>query len=437
MEDESIKLFFSYSHKDESFREDLENHLRILTREGVISSWHDGKILPGDDWDAQIHGGLKSADIILLLISANFIASEYCYNIEVQMALQRHRAGEVCVIPVILRAVDWTRTPFSKLQVLPTHGKPVINWSDRDEAFLDVEQGIRKVADALRAQRKQKLEAKQHAQDQYKQKVEEILSSQGRISSIAQDTLNELREALGLTPEEAQNIEAHAFKPYKMYEEKLERYEQTFRKVLPQYPFSERIKKDLQLRQRDLGIKPEDAERIEQRMFAEVLGQEKAQEMKLEAQRQEEAERGRQYELQALRDQEELQVAQAEAQDQQGTQRARLGETQMVQIGEMPFPEGHDEAKIFKNRELIDKIDKAENPSRRRAIRVPVTFAVPFKRQVPEVGVSLKMIDVGEGICRLLVRAEDIRLTGFQLCFETWEDSIVYNATATWIAVGE
>ena len=68
MEDESIKLFFSYSHKDESFREDLENHLRILTREGVISSWHDGKILPGDDWDAQIHGGLKSADIILLLI---------------------------------------------------------------------------------------------------------------------------------------------------------------------------------------------------------------------------------------------------------------------------------------------------------------------------------------------------------------------------------
>jgi len=233
MEDESIKLFFSYSRKDESFREDLTKHLVLLTREGVISTWHDGMIRPGDEWDTQIHGELMTADITLFLVSIDFISSDYCNNIEVQTALQRHEAGEGCVIPVILRPTDWTRAPFSKLQALPTRGKPVTSWADRDEAFLDVAQGIRKVAETLRAQRKQKLEAKHNAQEQYKQKVEEILSSsQGRISVIARDTLTELREDVGLTPDEAQNIEAHAFKPYKMYEEKLERYKQTFLRVI-------------------------------------------------------------------------------------------------------------------------------------------------------------------------------------------------------------
>jgi hypothetical protein len=427
MEDESIKLFFSYSHKDEVFREDLANHLRILTREGVITSWYDRKIRAGDEWDHQIHAQLKTADIILLLISADFFASDYCMDIEVTTALQRHADEEARVIPVIVRATDWKRAPFGKLQALPTHGKPITSWSNRDEAFLDVAQGIREVAETLRTQRKQKLEAKQNAQEQYKQKVEEILSSQGRISRIARDTLTELREDLGLTPEEAQNIETHAFKPYHEYEDKLKRYEQTLRKVMLQYPFSEEIKKDLQYRQRDLGIKPEDGERLEQRMLAEAeaLQQEKVPEIKSEAQRQQEAERVRQHELQAQHDQEELRPAQGEAQDQQETEKAGLGGTQMVQIGETHFPEGHEEAKKFR-----------ESKKARRAIRVPVTFAVPFERQV-EVGVSLKMIDVGNGICRLLVKAEDICLTGFNLCFETWEDSKVYKATATWIAVGE
>ena len=177
MQDESIRLFFSYSHKDEFFREELTNHLRILTREGVISSWHDRKIRPGDEWDHQIHAQLQTADIILLLISADFIASDYCMDIEVTTALQRHAAEEACIIPVIVRATDWTRAPFGKLQALPIHGKPIASWTDRDEAFLDIAQGIRKVAETLRARRKQKLEEKQSAKDQYKKKIEEILSS--------------------------------------------------------------------------------------------------------------------------------------------------------------------------------------------------------------------------------------------------------------------
>ena len=172
------------------------------------------------------------------------------------------------------------RAPFSKLQALPTNGKPVTSYVDRDEAFLDVAQGIRKVAETLRAQRKQKWEEKQNALNQYKQKVEEILSSsRGRIQVIARDTLQELCAALRLTPEEAKDIETHAFKPYHEYEDKLKRYEQTLRKVLAQQPLSEETKQDLQYRQRDLGIKPEDVARIEQLILAEgeSLNQEEAQ----------------------------------------------------------------------------------------------------------------------------------------------------------------
>ena len=101
-------------------------------------------------------------------------------------ALQRHAAEEACVIPVILRATDWTSAPFGKLQALPTHGKPIASWTERDEAFLDVAQGIREVAETLRARRKQKLEEKQSAQDQYKQEDGgDFIFSFGRISVIA------------------------------------------------------------------------------------------------------------------------------------------------------------------------------------------------------------------------------------------------------------
>jgi len=343
MEDESIKLFFSYVHKDEILRNELKNHLRILTREGVISSWDDRKILPGDEWDHQIHAQLRAADIVLLLISVDFIASDYCTDVEVQIALQRHADGDVCVIPIILRAVDWTRAPFSKLQSLPTNGKPVTSYGDRDEAFLDVAQGIRKVAETLRTSRKQKWEEKQNALNQYKQKMEEILSSsRGRISVIARDTLQELCAALRLTPEEAQDIETRAFKPYHEYEDKLKRYEQTLRKVLAQHPLSEELTKELQYRQRDLGIKPEDVARIEQLILAEgeSLYQEEAQAIQsqetervcqqdLPAQRaSEETALAREREREAQRDREELRAAQDEAQHQQKAARAKRRERQ-------------------------------------------------------------------------------------------------------------
>ena len=151
---EQIELFISYSHHDDDLREELCKHLRILQRQGIIASWHDRMIGAGTGWQGQIDEHLNSAQIILLLVSANFMASDYCYDIELTRAIERHDRGEARVIPIILRPVDWKSAPFAKLGVLPKDGKPVTLWSDRDEAFLDVELGIRAATSEIRKARR-------------------------------------------------------------------------------------------------------------------------------------------------------------------------------------------------------------------------------------------------------------------------------------------
>ena len=144
-----INIFYSYSHKDESLQKELAKHLSILRRQGVIKTWHDRKITPGREWEGQIDQHMNSADIILLLISSDFIASDYCYDIELKRSIERHHAGDAIVIPIILRPVDWKGSPFEKLQALPTDAKPVTSWSSLDEAFFDIAKGLRKVCEEL------------------------------------------------------------------------------------------------------------------------------------------------------------------------------------------------------------------------------------------------------------------------------------------------
>ena len=139
-----ITLFYSYSHKDEALRDQLETALIMLKRQGVILDWHDRRIEAGTEWDGAIRKNLDEAGIILLLVSADFVASRYCWDIEIARAMKRHEAGTARVIPVILRPVDsWQSAPFGKLQALPKGGKPVTTWENRDEAFADVARGIR------------------------------------------------------------------------------------------------------------------------------------------------------------------------------------------------------------------------------------------------------------------------------------------------------
>jgi len=138
-----ISLFFSYSHADEALRDQLEKHLSALTRAGTIDTWHDRKIVAGDPLDATVMEQLEAANVVLLLISADFIGSDYCFGHEMTRALERHAAGSCVVIPVILRACDWKATPLGTLLAAPKDGKPITQWPDKDEAFLDVVQSVR------------------------------------------------------------------------------------------------------------------------------------------------------------------------------------------------------------------------------------------------------------------------------------------------------
>lgn len=138
-----MKLFYSYSHKDEDLRLKLEDHLAPLRREGIVTDWHDRRIAGGDEWAGRIADELNSADIILLLVSASFIASDYCWDVEMKRALEREAAEEARVIPIVLRPCAWHGMPFGKLQALPRDGQPVTEWRDRDAALANVAEGVR------------------------------------------------------------------------------------------------------------------------------------------------------------------------------------------------------------------------------------------------------------------------------------------------------
>lgn len=147
----SVKVFYSYAHEDKKLRTILEKHLANLKQLGLINDWHDRNINAGQEWAREIDTNLNTADIILLLISPDFLHSDYCYSIEMKRALERYENGTVKVIPILLRHVDYEGALFSHLQALPTDAIPVTDrkWRNCDEAFLEVAQGIRKVVKQL------------------------------------------------------------------------------------------------------------------------------------------------------------------------------------------------------------------------------------------------------------------------------------------------
>jgi hypothetical protein len=139
------KLFISYSHKDESLRDALETHLSLLKNQGIVQVWYDRKIEAGAEFAASIDENLANSQIILLLVSPDFLASTYCWGIEMTQAMEMHKRKAARVIPVILRACDWRLAPFGQLLAAPKDGKPVKSWPDLDEALYDVARQIRTV----------------------------------------------------------------------------------------------------------------------------------------------------------------------------------------------------------------------------------------------------------------------------------------------------
>jgi hypothetical protein len=146
----ALKIFISYSHADDALKDELVKHLSPLKRLNLIEEWHDRKLKAGDEWDHVISRNLETADVILLLVSIDFVNSKYCYDIELEKALELHDQNKAVVVPVILRSCLWQHTPFAKLQALPHDAKAVTAWVNRDEALTSVADGIRIIAESLR-----------------------------------------------------------------------------------------------------------------------------------------------------------------------------------------------------------------------------------------------------------------------------------------------
>lgn len=163
----TIRVFYSYAHEDMPLRNELEKHLATLKRQGYISHWSDRDISAGKEWQKEIDENLGASDIILLLVSPDFIHSDYCYGVEMKLALERHKAEEARAVPIILRPVDWEEAPFSNLQALPTDARPITTWPNRDEAFFDVAKGIRKLVKELLVEKYLEIAEELYDEDQY------------------------------------------------------------------------------------------------------------------------------------------------------------------------------------------------------------------------------------------------------------------------------
>ena len=144
-----VEVLCCYSHTDEKWLRKVEIHLGLLQRQGLISLWYDRLIVPGADWAKTIDTHLETASVILLLVSADFMASNYCYSIEMKRALERQEADEARVVPILLRPVDWKGAPFAHLQALPTGAKPLASWRNEDQALANVAVGIRRVIEDM------------------------------------------------------------------------------------------------------------------------------------------------------------------------------------------------------------------------------------------------------------------------------------------------
>jgi hypothetical protein len=229
MSNNAITVFFSYSHKDEALRDELANHLEILKWKGDITDWHDRKILPGDEWDRDIKDSLNAAQIILLLISSDFIASRYCWDIEITRAMERHEAREARVIPVILRKCMWSSASFGRLQALPKNATPVTDtstWPTKDHAFTNIAEGIKKAAQEIQ----QKLNAAHKAKlDRYEATYQQAIQQAYPLSEAAQGEVNRLQAALNLSDADIAPIVTRLSAQYGQGRQKLEQYRQEVR----------------------------------------------------------------------------------------------------------------------------------------------------------------------------------------------------------------
>jgi len=152
MGDESqsgARIFISYAHEDEDLKGELDKHLKVLKRSSKVDVWSDRQLVAGEEWDDSIMSELRRADIILLLISVDFNASDFIWDKELAVAMERHREGTARVVPIIIRKCSWDGLPYAALQALPRHARPVTDYPDRDVAYTEIAEGIEQLVDQV------------------------------------------------------------------------------------------------------------------------------------------------------------------------------------------------------------------------------------------------------------------------------------------------
>jgi hypothetical protein len=147
-----VSIFVSYAHEDGELKKELDKYLKVLKRSAKVRIWNDRELIAGQEWDDAIMSELEKADIILLLISVDFNASDFIWDKELAAAMRRHEAGTAHVVPIILRKCEWSRLPYAKLQALPRNGQPVLDYPNRDDAFTEIAQGVETLVDSINDQ---------------------------------------------------------------------------------------------------------------------------------------------------------------------------------------------------------------------------------------------------------------------------------------------
>jgi tetratricopeptide (TPR) repeat protein len=246
-----VKIFFCYAHEDEQLLNKLKSQLTPLQRQGLIDVWHDRDISAGTDWQQQIKGHLDAAQIILLLVSPDFMSSDYCYSIEMKRALERDERGEARVIPIILRHIYWQGV-LGKLQALPTDARPIKSWSDLDEALYNVTEGIRKVVGEITTKSSPpspvlstpsvlQTPPPTNLPDKVQKTKEQWLEEGHTLTGLNryEEALAAYEQALRLDPNDADayNNKGNALTGLNRYEEALAAYEQALR-LDPNYTYA-------------------------------------------------------------------------------------------------------------------------------------------------------------------------------------------------------
>lgn len=191
---ETIEVFISYSKQDKELRDGLLAHLDVLRGEGIIT-WHDRQILPGTEWDEEIKARLNAADIILLLISAAFLNTDYCKQVEIPEALRRHTAGEATVMPVILRSCGWKYTPLSAIQAYPEKAKPIVTWTYIDDAYTDVVDAVYQAATQIKERRDQQRQAAELERWRQFEQFAQLRQRQAEAARLEQEEQERQRQA--------------------------------------------------------------------------------------------------------------------------------------------------------------------------------------------------------------------------------------------------